>query len=322
MRIAAWQVNYQEEKAMIANMQMDWDDLRYFLAIARAGSLAGAARALGVNHSTVFRRLNGFEAKLGVQAFDRLPQGYALTTAGEELLRHAETADAAILALERTVAGKDYRLAGTIRLTTAPSLASDYVARYLPEFLAAQPDIRVEIIGNDRGFDLARREADLALRATAQPPEFLIGRRVCELPWWVFAGERWLEAHERPSGMDDLHHLPLIGPEASFLRLPVFAWMQATYGEGAFIARAAELVTMAALARAGVGLAFLPIDQQQPGLAPLFPVEPAQAGALWLLTHPDLRHVARLRVFSDFLIERLRGDWRLQAQARSEAAAI
>jgi DNA-binding transcriptional LysR family regulator len=291
---------------------MNWDDLRFCLAIARAGSLAGAARTLAVNHSTVFRRLEAFEDKIGVRVFERLPQGYVPTAEGEEILRHAESADAAVLALERTVAGKDYRLSGRIRLTTAPNLAAGYVARYLPGFLDLYPDIRIEIASGDREFDLARREADLALRATAQPPEYLVGRRVCEAPWWVFAGERYLEAHRPPASMEDLGRHPLIGPEASFLRLPAFAWLQAQYGESAFVACASELNTMAALAHSGIGLAVLPIDQQGPGLVPLFALEPAFEGALWLLTHPDLRHVARIRAFSDYLIERLRGDARLQ----------
>lgn len=290
---------------------MDWDDLRYFLAIARAGSLAGAARALDVNHSTVFRRLNGFEGKLGVRVFERRPDGYVLTTEGEDILRHAEQADAAVLALERTVAGKDYRLAGNIRLTTAPNLATDFVAPYLPAFLEQHPDIRIEILSGDRDFDLARREADLALRATPQPPDYLIGRKVCDLPWWVFAGERYLARRAPPASIAQMAQHPLIGPEASFLRIGVFAWMQATFGDDAFIVRASDLNTMAALAQHGLGLVVLPNDQGQPGLVPLFPVDPAFAASLWLLTHPDLRDVARLRVFGDYLVERLRADSRL-----------
>jgi DNA-binding transcriptional LysR family regulator len=209
------------------------------------------------------------------------------------------------------VAGKDYRLAGRIRLTTAPNLATDYIAGYLPDFLAMYPDIRIEIAAGDRGFDLARREADLALRATERPPEFLVGRRVLEVPWWVYAGESYLARRPPPNDMDALGQHPLIGAEASFLRIPVFAWLESRHGESAFVVRANDLNTMAALAVAGLGLAVLPTDQQESGLVPLFPVEPAFEAGLWLLTHPDLRHVARIRVFSDYLTERLRADPRL-----------
>ena len=291
---------------------MDWNDLRFCLAVARAGSLAGAARTLGVNHSTIFRRLNAFEESLGVRVFERLPEGYVPSAEGEEILRHAEAAEAAVLALERTVAGKDFRLAGRIRLTTPANLAVRFVARYLPDFLDLYPDIRVEIVVGDRDFDLIRREADLALRATSQPPEYLVGRKVMALSWWVFAGQRYLARRARPKAMDELADHPLIGAEASFLRLPAFAALEAAYPESAFVARASDLGSMAALAEAGLGLALLPIDQQAPTLVPLFPVEPQPSSDLWLLTRPDLRHVARFRVFSDFLVERLRTDPGLQ----------
>lgn len=295
---------------------MDWNDLRYCLAIARAGSLAGAARTLGVNHSTIFRRLNTFEELLGVRVFERRPEGYVPTAGGEEILRHAEVAADAVLALERTVAGKDFRLAGRIRLTTPANLAVRFVARYLPDFLDLYPDIRVEIAVGDRDFDLARREADLALRATPQPPDYLVGRRVMALSWWVFAGQRYLARRPGPSTMAELANHPLIGAEASFLRLPVFAALEAAHAESTFVARASDLGAMAALAEAGLGLALLPIDQQAPTLVPLFPVEPQPSSDLWLLTHPDLRDVARFRAFSAFLIERLRADPGLQVPPR------
>jgi DNA-binding transcriptional LysR family regulator len=294
-------------------MQIAWDDLHLLLAIARAGSLSGAARALQVNHSTVFRRLQAAEAALGVRVFERGAEGYRPTLEGEEIVRHAERMDAEVLALERTVAGKDFRLAGSVRLTAPPHLAREFVAPLLPAFRRQQPDIVVELLVGDREYDLARREADLALRATAAPPPYLIGRRVLDLPWWVFAGADW--PGPPPASVDELGRFPLIGPEASFLRLPVFAWLQAQFGDAAFVARASDLDTMAALARAGLGLAALPIDQQQPGLCPLLALDPAFAAGLWLLTHPDLRHVQRIRVFADFLAAALRDDPRLAPPA-------
>ena len=298
---------------MIANPQIvDWEDLRYLLAIGRERTLAGAARRLGVNHSTVFRRLQQAEARLGLRVFERLPEGYLPTAAGEAVLAEAARMDEAADALARQVAGSDVRLSGRIRLTTAPSLATDYVAGYLPEFLARYPDIRVEIAVGDRDYDLARREADLALRATPQPPEYLIGRKVCDLAWWVCAGEAYLATHAAPRSMDDLASQALIGAEASFLRVAPFAWLEKTFGEARIVARANDLNTMAALAVAGIGIALLPSDQSRPGLRRLFPLQPAFPAALWLLTHPDLRGVARIQAFSDFLSAKLRDEPRLK----------
>lgn len=294
---------------MIAKAQAaDWEDLRYVLAIGREGTLAGAARRLGVNHSTVFRRLQQAEARLGLRVFERLPQGYVPTAAGEAVLAEAARMDEAADALARRVAGSDVRLSGRIRLTTAPNLASDYVAGYLPEFAAHYPDIRIEIAVGDRDYDLARREADLALRATAQPPEFLVGRKVRDLAWWVCAGDAYANP---PRTMDELASHPLIGAEASFLRVAPFAWLEKTCGDERIVARANDLNTMAALAIAGVGIALLPSDQSRAGLRRLFPLQPAFPAALWILTHPDLRRVARIQAFSEFLSAKLRDDPRL-----------
>ena len=305
--------NPQNAPMSVAKTQaVDWEDLRYLLAIGRERTLAGAARRLGVNHSTVFRRLQQAEARLGLRVFDRLAEGYLPTAAGEDVLAEAARMDEAADALARRAAGSDVRLSGRIRLTTAPNLASDYVAGYLPEFLREYPDIRIEIAVGDRDYDLARREADLALRATAQPPEYLIGRKICDLAWWVCAGEAYLRDHAAPRAMDELAQHALIGAEASFLRVAPFAWMERTFDEARIVARANDLNTMAALTVAGVGISLLPSDQARPGLQRLFPVQPAFPAALWILTHPDLRGVARLRAFSDFLSAKLRGEARLQ----------
>jgi DNA-binding transcriptional LysR family regulator len=312
MGFAETQIHPQYWQAMIADPQIaDWEDLRYLLAIGREGTLAGAARRLGVNHSTVFRRLQQAEARLGLRVFERLPTGYLPTAAGETVLEEAARMDEAANALARRAAGSDVRLTGRIRLTTAPNLAADYVAGYLPEFLARYPDIRIEIAVGDRDYDLARREADLALRATPQPPDYLVGRKVRELAWWVCAGEAYLRTHPAPAAMDDLAKHALIGAEASFLRVAPFAWLERNFADERFVARANDLNTMAALTVAGVGLSLLPSDQSRAGLVRLFPLQPAFPAALWLLTHPDLRGVARIRAFSDFLSARLRDEPRL-----------
>lgn len=299
----------------------DWNDLRYLLAIARGGSLAAAARALGVNHSTVFRRLNAFEQALGARLFERLPEGYVPTAAGERVRQHAEQAEAALLALERTAAGGDYRLSGDIRMTTAANLAHDYVAPAVAAFRERYPDIRVEIAVSDHDFDLNRREADLALRATAQPPEVLVGRRIATLRWHACASPAYLQRYGRPRDAGELAQHAQIGADAAFARLGVFAWQRRTVPPERIVVRASELNTMAALAEAGVGLALLPSDQVRPGLVRLFALDAAFDGALWLLTHPDLRHAARIRAFADFLYERLRADPRLADASPAPAPA-
>lgn len=293
----------------------DWNDVQVFLAISRGGSLAAAARTMKVNHSTVFRRLNAFEDALGVRLFERLPSGYALTPEGESIRAEAESVEGNVIALERKIAGRDFALRGDIRITTPHGLAIGFIAQYLPDFIARYPGIRIEIAASDSDFDLNRREADIALRATTQPPEHLVGRQVASLCWWVYGGMTYIERMGRPTGMDELAQHRLIGADSAFQRLPVFAWLQKNVPDDAIVARAGDLDTMAALAREGVGLALLPSDQHLPDLQRLFPVEPRFTGQLWLLTHPDLRHVARIKAFMEFLTERLKNDPRLTEPA-------
>jgi DNA-binding transcriptional LysR family regulator len=289
----------------------DWNDVQVFLAIARGGSLAAAARTLKVNHSTVFRRLNAFEDALGVRLFERMASGYALTPEGESIRAEAEAVEANVHALERKIAGRDFALRGDIRVTAPHGLANGFLAQYLPDFIARFPGIRVDIDASDAALDLSRREADVALRATSAPPEHLVGRRVAVLRWWVCGSLGYRERMGFPAAMDGLAAHRVIGATTDFQRLPVFAWLAAHLPDDTIVARAADLETMAALAREGIGLALLPSDQHLPDLLRLFPVEPRFAVELWLLTHPDLRHVARVRAFMDFLVERLRDDPRL-----------
>lgn len=290
----------------------DWNDLRVFLAIARGGSLNAAARQTGLNHSTVFRRLNALEESLGVRLFVRQPQGYRLTTEGEAIRPEAEAVESAVHAVERKVAGNDYALRGDLRVTTPVGLATAYLARYLPEFAALYPGIRIEILAADNDFDLARREADIALRATNKPPEDLVGRKVVSSVWSVVGSPAYLRRAGRPKGMDDLHRHAMIGAERGFQRLPVFAWLHRNFADERFVVRAGELMSMVALAENGLGLALLPADQAPPSLKCLFPVEPRFESTLWLLTHPDLRHLGRVRAFMDFITDRLRADPRFR----------
>jgi DNA-binding transcriptional LysR family regulator len=147
----------------------DWNDLRSFLAIARQGSLQGAARTLGVNHSTVFRRLNALEARLGARLFDRSARGYALTAGGEHMLASAERVEDEILGLEHRLLGGDVRLSGTLRVTTTDTLVHGVLGPHLRAFQTAYPAIELELITGNAFFDLYKREADVALRPSRHP---------------------------------------------------------------------------------------------------------------------------------------------------------
>jgi DNA-binding transcriptional LysR family regulator len=158
----------------------EWDDLRYVLAVANAGSLAGAARSLGVNHTTVLRCIVAFEKGLGLRLFERLPTGYVLTAGGEELIAEARHIEDRVTNLERKLAGQDLRLSGVIRVTTTDTLMGSILPEILAEFRAAQRGIGIEIAVSNIMVNLTKRDADVAIRLAKDPPETLVGRRTMD----------------------------------------------------------------------------------------------------------------------------------------------
>jgi DNA-binding transcriptional LysR family regulator len=282
---------------------LDWNDLRSFLAIARQGSLQGAARRLGVNHSTVFRRLNALEARLGARLFDRSARGYALTAAGEHMLASTERVEDEILGLERRLLGGDVRLAGTLRVTTTDTLVHGLLGPHLRAFHAAYPAIELELITGNAFFDLSKREADVALRPSRHPGDAMVGRRLAEIAVALYSGRDYLAARGRPPSAAALDgHAVIIG-DASLGHLPATRWLAERTPAGATVLRCNSWLSQLAAARAGLGLAALPcfLGDTAPELVRVLPPEPALAGELWLVTHPDLRRTARVRAFMETL---------------------
>lgn len=284
------------------NAQVDnWDDLRLFLAVARSGTLSGAARALGVNHSTVFRRVGAFEEALGVRLFERMPTGYLLTPAGEEMHEGALRVEEEIAALSRKVTGQDLRLSGTVRVTTIDMLAFGLLPRHLASFRKEYPGIEIELVVGNATLNLSRREADVALRVGNEPPESLVGRRAGRLVFAVYGSNDYRVENPDPDLMQhdwigfDAEHAALVSRFSSFLP------------EVKPALRANSVAAALAAAKAGIGLAPLPcgIADLEPDLVRIAPLPDDFTLDLWLLTHEDLRRTARIRAFLDFLADAL-----------------
>ena len=286
---------------------MNWDDLRFFLAVAETGTLAGAARRLGVNHSTVFRRINRFEAEVGAALFERLLDGYQLTLAGEDLLAHAKTIGAEVDQLRLKLEGRDFQPRGTVRITAPEHIANAYLPAYLAAFRERYPGIAFELDVGAASRDLTRREADLAIRATNDPPPHLIGLRTVLLRWSCYASPTYLESFGTPDGAERLAGHVVIGADGSLRGLPPFRHLDAGEHRKTSL-RCSTLNSMAAMAQAGFGIALLPDDQRQPGLTRLFPCAPEYTSDLWLLTHPELRRNERIRLLISHLQSSLRAD--------------
>jgi DNA-binding transcriptional LysR family regulator len=277
---------------------MQWDDLRYVLAVASAGSLAGAARSLGVNHTTVLRRVDAFEKNLGLRLFERLPTGYVLTAGGEELIATARHVDETVTALERKLAGQDLRLSGVVRVTTTDTLMGSILPEILAEFRETHPGIQVEIAVSNLMLNLTKRDADVAIRPANDPPGTLIGRRVAKVAFAIYASPRYLAKH-RTSKLAD-HRW--IGPDDSLAGTSVAQWMRSQLAQSEIALRADSFLALRQAAQAGLGLAALPcyLGDTASDLVCVHRPIPEMETALWILTHEDLRHTARIRAFTEF----------------------
>ena len=282
---------------------MDWDDLRYVLAVAEAGSLAGAARRLRVNHTTALRRIGAFEKRLGLRLFERLPSGYVLTAGGEELIAAAQRVDETVTSLERKLAGRDLRLSGTVRVTTTDTLLGSILPEVLAEFRARHPGIEVEIAVSNLMLNLTKRDADVAIRPAKDPPETLVGRRVATIAFAIYGSTEYLAGHTS----HDLVAHRWVAPDDSLADTAVARWMRARLRDSEIALRADSLLALSQAARAGLGLAALPcyLGDTTAGLACVHRPIPAMEAALWILTHEDLRHTARIRAFTEFAAQAL-----------------
>lgn len=279
-----------------------WDDLRVALAVARAGGLAGAARALGVEHSTVYRRVNELEERLGARLFERDRRGYRATLAGEALIESAVAMEAEATRALRRLAGEDLRPEGPVRLATSELLAYHVLPRLMAGLIAALPGISLEVQVSNTLVDLDRREADLALRVQTTPPEHLLGRRVAMVGYAVFGAPSLLG-----EGPVDPNTLPWIGFDSSSAHCSSARWLQSRWPDARFVTRCDSALTIHQLSAQGIGLSVLPTlaGASDPRLRRLdVPSSPPEM-PIWLLRHADVAQNVRVRALAAWLGDHL-----------------
>jgi DNA-binding transcriptional LysR family regulator len=283
----------------------DWNDLRYFLACARAGSLAAAGRTLKVDQTTVGRRLGALEDALAARLFDRTAEGFTLTPTGERLLETAQAVEQAAIDLERRATGADARLEGVVRVTTSETLTATLLAAELVALHAAHPGIELQLVTGSTSLNLLKREADVALRVGQRPTQqSLVVRRLGAISWGIFASAEYLAARPPigPGPRFDGHDLVMFDDEMA--QIPSARWL-AERAAGARIAlRTNSILTAAEAARGGWGLAPLPsfFRGGSPELVLAHP-ELITPNDVWLLVHPDLQHTGRIRAVLDHLAQ-------------------
>jgi DNA-binding transcriptional LysR family regulator len=281
---------------------MDWDGLRYVLAVGSAGTLAGAARALGVNHTTVLRRIAAFEDRAGARLFERLPTGYVPTEAGEALMAAAREIDATVTGLERRLAGQDLRLSGTVRVTTTDTLMASLLPGMLAAFHVTHPGITVEVAISNLMLNLTRRDADVAIRPADDPPPTLVGRRIAAVGFGVYASQTYLDRASVPRKRWSAH--TWLVPDDSLAGTVTGRWARETLPDVSIAARADSLLALCELAAAGLGVAALPryLGDLSAGLVRVGTPD-IPPTALWILTHEDLRRSARVRAVTEFMAQ-------------------
>jgi DNA-binding transcriptional LysR family regulator len=277
---------------------MDWNDLRYLLALAQGGTLSAAARRLRVDQTTVARRLAAAEAALGTRLFERVDRAMRPTPAGEVAIAHAERVERELHGLHGRIAGADAAAAGTVRLTSVPIVVNRLLAPALPALVAAHPLLRLELIAEPRNLSLTKREADIALRlARPQGGGTAVARRIGRLDYAVYGpSPGGLRPTSGPRD-GDAETLPWITYEAGLDELPQAKWIAAAArGAAAPVLTAGDAETILAAVRAGVGKSLLPcaVAEREPGLRRLGDATPVLSRELWLLVHADLRTLARI----------------------------
>lgn len=281
---------------------MDWENLKFFLAVVREGTLAGAGRSLGVKHSTVLRRIVALEEDLGLKLFDRFPNGYVVTAAGREMLESAAHVDEEVVVMERRLSGRDLRLNGTIRLATVDVLVP-WISDVLAEFRVLHPGIRIEVAISPVTVSLVRHEADIVVRITRPPPESLVGRRIATLVHGVYAARSHPATHAlAPDVMD----FDWVSYTASRADVPQARWVAGNVPADRIVLRANHTGMVVAAVKSGIGLGVLPchLGDAEPTLHRL-KIITGLGHELWILTHSDLKRTPRIRVMMDFLAKEL-----------------
>ncbi len=283
--------------------QINWDNLRYVLTVANKGSIAGAARELGVNRTTVLRRIDNFQKSLNCRIFEQTSSGYTLTPEAEKMIAAAREVESTLYCMLRDVEGSELKLEGELRVTTTDSFMVSIMGPLLASFHRKHPKIIVDILITNNILDIHRRDADIAVRPTGSPDPHLVGHRLCDVEFGVYASRDYL----RNMGPLDWREHHWVGLESSLRATPPGKWFDATIPPSQVCLRGDSFVAIKVAAENGLGVALLPhfLGQMSDALIEIpVPTDELTVG-LWVLTHPDLVRSARVHAFIDHMTHSL-----------------
>jgi DNA-binding transcriptional LysR family regulator len=302
---------------------LDWNDVKYFLAVANGGSTLAAGRALRVSQTTVARRIAALEESLGVRLFDKRQAGYALTPAGEELVARAGEVERTANAFEEAAAAQSRDVSGTVKITTEEVYGITVIAPILRELHERHPDILIELDTSQLVRDLGAGEADISLRSTKGPnqPAGLVGRQICIDDWALYCSKGYADRHGVPTTVAAMRKHAFIGGGGGHLWLHYQSWLKELGLEQQVAMHHATSGGLLSGVRSGFGIAVLPciVADGDPDLVRCVPPRTDHGRTMWLLTHERCRHTPRVRTVIDFMYERLSSHVR-QLEAKEAAA--
>ncbi len=283
----------------------DWDDLRYFLAVARHRSTLAAGRALKVSQSTVHRRLAELERRIGRALVKRHPTGYRLTELGQEMVAYAERVEVAVQGFEEHLEAERREAAGVVRVTCPePIMFRITQSALLDRFHARHPGVRVEFVMSDKYLDLMKGDADVALRSGDTEDGELVGRKIADSLWAVYASRKYVERHGKPARVEDLERHALIGFDEAMANHRAAKWLRRVAPNARIVARNDSVLGLVYAVKSGIGIAPLPTalgDAEEDLVRVLGPIP--ELARIWrLLTRPDLRRTPRVAAFFDFIV--------------------
>jgi DNA-binding transcriptional LysR family regulator len=281
----------------------DWDDLRIFLAVARARRVAPAARALGIDATTIGRRLTRLSAELNATLFESIGGDRQLTERGQALLAHAEAVESAALAATGEVAGEGKRLSGQVRLSVAEGFATWVLAAEAPRFREQHPDIQLDLVTASGFLNPSKREADIAVMMARPRKGRLVAAKLCDYRLHLYASAGYLAAHPAPASVEALRAHPLIGYVPEFIYAPELDYL-IEIGPGLEPAlRSTSINVQHRLIAGGSGIGVLPrfIGERDPSLVAVMPDEIEIKRSFWLVTHSDVRRLARIDAVARWL---------------------
>lgn len=289
-------------------MTIAWDNLKVFLATARQGTLAAAASTLGMDPSTVHRRIAALETELATRLFDRSQQGYALTQAGEDLLDRVAVMESEVLGIGRSVAGRDQRLSGSVRLATVDDLAFSLLPAILHDFRQSHRGVGIRVDVRSEFADLDRLQADVAIRFGMRPQsEHVVSRRVSRVATFLYGSAEYLAANGRPRSPQDLARHDIVRGDGQMSRLAMETFIENHARASKIAFRGNSMLSRLAAVRAGMGIGFLSafIADPDPSLERIALDTPDLTESIWMVIHADIRRIARVRAFADFTYDRL-----------------